>query len=72
MNGVLIGLCLTTVSYVLISKLIDKKDSLIRSYIDSSAENIKNYLDKFIKEKESNTNVGDKKINYCKEVKYIF
>ncbi|MGY3804474.1 hypothetical protein ACWNT8_10455 [Pigmentibacter ruber] len=61
MNGVLIGLCLTTVSYVLISKLIDKKDSLIRSYIDSSAENIKNYLDKFIKEKESNTNVGDKK-----------
>ncbi|WGL59767.1 hypothetical protein QEJ31_14640 [Pigmentibacter sp. JX0631] len=61
MNGVLIGFCLTTVTYVLISKLIKQKDSSIRSHIDSVAESIKDYLDKFIKDKESNINIGDKK-----------
>ncbi len=53
MNGVVLGVCLTTVSYILISKLMKQKDSAIRGYIDSSAEKMRDYLDKFIKEKEN-------------------
>lgn len=67
MNGVVLGVCLTTVSYVLISKLIKQKESAIRTYIDSSAEKIRDYLNKFIKENkqsdsmETNSNFENKK-----------
>lgn len=52
MRGVILGICLTTVSYVVISKLIKKNESSVQKYIDSSAEKLRDYLENFIKEKK--------------------
>ncbi|WGL59776.1 hypothetical protein QEJ31_14685 [Pigmentibacter sp. JX0631] len=54
MSGVILGICITAVSYVAISKLIKKNESSVRSYLNSTAEKLRDYLENFITEKRQN------------------
>ncbi|MGY3804483.1 hypothetical protein ACWNT8_10500 [Pigmentibacter ruber] len=54
MSGVILGICITAVSYVAISKLIKKNETSVQNYISSTAEKLRNYLENFISEKKQN------------------
>ncbi|APJ04782.1 hypothetical protein [Silvanigrella aquatica] len=58
MKGLIFGVVLTTVSYVIISKLIKQKESSIQKYIDCSAEKLRDYIDNFLEEKNSHSSQG--------------